>query len=164
MTSPELKYAIDHTTLSRLQSLLKSVCDASQEARVLVEGQLLATPTTVIDLTDEHEHTPTTYTGVKRQRYAMCEHCKEEFDVLENDEESCQYHDGELEVDWDSDTWVDWDQRCHGTIDNDLFDEYPGGFKWDCCNEAGNEEGCVNGPHEVDETYQPEIKKKRVWE
>lgn len=94
MTSPELNYAIDHTTLSRLQSLLKQVCDASAEARALVEEQLLATPTTVIDLTDEDEHTPTTYTGVKRQRYAMCEHCKEEFDVTENDGESCQYHDG----------------------------------------------------------------------
>jgi hypothetical protein len=94
MTSPELNHAIDHTTLSRLQNLLKKVCDTSEEARAIVEEQLLATPTTVIDLTDEHEHTPTTYTGVKRQRYAMCEHCKEEFDVLDNDEDSCQYHDG----------------------------------------------------------------------
>jgi hypothetical protein len=48
-----LDYAIDHTTLSRLQSLLKNVCDASFEARALVEAQLLAEPTTVIDLTDD---------------------------------------------------------------------------------------------------------------
>lgn len=67
-------------------------------------------------------------------------------------------------MDWDSSTWDDWDENCHGTIDNDLFDEYPEGFKWNCCNEVGNEEGCVNGPHEVDETYKPEAKKQRIWE
>jgi hypothetical protein len=92
-----LNNAIDHTTLSRLQSLLKNVCDASFEARTLVEEQLLAGPTTVIDLTDDDSQPKTaTDTGVKRQRYAMCEHCKEEFDTTDNDEEDCQYHDGKF--------------------------------------------------------------------
>lgn len=101
MPFPELNHAIEHTTLSRLQSLLKEVCDASPEARSLVEQELLvpASTTTVIDLTDDDSETPTTTTtqtdtGAKRQRYAMCENCKEEFDVTENDEDSCQYHDG----------------------------------------------------------------------
>jgi hypothetical protein len=94
MSSSELKYAIDHTTLSRLQILLKHVCDASPEARAIVEEELLAGPTTVIDLTDDDEQPTASATGVKRQRYAMCEHCKEEFDVTENDEDDCQYHDG----------------------------------------------------------------------
>jgi hypothetical protein len=35
-----------------------------------------------------------TDTGVKRQRYAMCENCKEEFDTTDNTEDDCQYHDG----------------------------------------------------------------------
>ncbi|KAI4818574.1 hypothetical protein E4T44_06545 [Aureobasidium sp. EXF-8845] len=155
-----LNYAIDHTTLSRLQSLLKNVCDASFEARALVEAQLIAEPTTTMTRNQELA----TDTGVKRQRYAMCENCKEEFDTTNNTEDDCQYHDGELEVDWDSDTWVDWDQRCHGTIDTDFFDEYPEGFRWECCGAVGNEDGCQIKPHEADTTYKPEVKKRRVWE
>ncbi|KAK6001713.1 hypothetical protein QM012_002203 [Aureobasidium pullulans] len=179
MPSPELNHAINHTTLSRLQSLLRRVCDASPAALALVERELLAPPvlpmptsTAVIDLTTTVDYeTPSTIisttqteTGVKRQRYAMCENCKEEFDVTENDNGSCQYHDGELEVEWDSSTWDDWDENCHGTIDLDLADEYPDGFVWSCCEETNESEGCTTGPHVVDETYRPETKKRRIWE
>jgi hypothetical protein len=101
MPSPELNHAINHTTLARLQSLLRRVCDASPEALTLVEQELLAPApaAAVIDLTVDYE-APTNQTdtvGVKRQRYTMCENCKEEFDVTENDEDSCQYHDGKID-------------------------------------------------------------------
>lgn len=71
---------------------------------------------------------------------------------------------GELDVDRNSSTWDDWDEDCHGTIDLDLADEYPDGFVWSCCDETNEAEGCTTGPHEVDETYRPEAKKRRVWE
>ncbi|KAI4722705.1 hypothetical protein E4T48_00990 [Aureobasidium sp. EXF-10727] len=186
MSLPELNHAIDHTTLSRLQSVLKQVCESLPAAAALVEEHLLAPPPTVIDLTDDSENAvsapPVLIPGAKRQRYAMCENCKQEFDVTENEKDSCQYHDdlfsllprippmpftqipGELSVDTQSSTWDDWDQRCYGTIDNDLFDEYPEGFIWECCNESGDAEGCVIHAHEVDETFDPLAKKRRVWE
>ncbi|KEQ97235.1 hypothetical protein AUEXF2481DRAFT_27499 [Aureobasidium subglaciale EXF-2481] len=165
MPSAELDHAIDHTLLSRLQSLLKQVCDASPEARALVEEELLAAEsTTVIDLTDDDDIPTQATNGVKRSRYAICEQCKEEFDITENDDEACQHHTGELEVDWDGDFWADHDEEIHGTIDLDLADEYPQGFMWECCNELGDSEGCETGPHIADESFKPEAKKRRVWE
>jgi hypothetical protein len=102
MPSPELNYAIDHTDLSRLQNVLRRVCDASLTAQALVEAELLApsASTNVIDLTADEanrpEHPVTDTSSVKRQRHAMCKNCKEEFDVTENAEDSCEYHKGLL--------------------------------------------------------------------
>ena len=33
--------------------------------------------------------------GVKRHRYAMCGQCKEEFDITENNEKSCEHDPGD---------------------------------------------------------------------
>jgi hypothetical protein len=53
MPSPELNHAIGHTALSRLQNVLRKVCDASPTAQAIVEEELLApsATTNVIDLT-----------------------------------------------------------------------------------------------------------------
>ncbi|KAG9666876.1 hypothetical protein KCU95_g18230, partial [Aureobasidium melanogenum] len=167
MASSTLNHVIDHTTLPRLQSLVKKLCDASPSARALVEQELLDSSTDIIDLTVDYE-APTTQTdteGVKRQRYVMCKHCKEEFDVTDNGEEDCQYHDENLEIYWEGDFWADHDEDCHGTIDLDLAEEFPEGFVWTCCMENGEHEGRKIGPHEVDERYKPEeVKRKRIWE
>ena len=54
----------------------------------------------------------------------------------ESEEEEVQYHPGELEFDHESNTWDDWDERCHGPRDtNSHRSEYPEGFKWSCCDE-----------------------------
>jgi hypothetical protein len=100
MPSPELNYAINHTALSRLQNVLRRVCDASPTAQALVEEELLApsASTNVIDLTADETNRPvqpaTCTSSVKRQRHVMCNNCKEEFDVTENAEDSCEYHKG----------------------------------------------------------------------
>jgi hypothetical protein len=102
MPSPELNYIIDHTALSRFQGVLRRVCDEYPAARALVEEELLApsASTNVIDLTaDDNNRSvqPVTNTSsVKRQCHAMCKNCKEEFDVTENAEDSCEYHKGWL--------------------------------------------------------------------
>ena len=57
---------------------------------------------------------------------------------------------GELEP--DDDFWADHDERCHGRID-DLKDDVPEGFLWDCCDRTGDEEGCRIGTHVDDERY-----------
>lgn len=57
---------------------------------------------------------------------------------------------GELEVDYDSPAWADWDENCHGTIDTEeMQEEYPDGFTWNCCDKTGSEPGCTAGRHEA---------------
>ena len=58
---------------------------------------------------------------------------------------------GNLEVDYQSDYWADHDEDCHGPTDTDwMRKEFPGGFRWDCCDEPGDgEKGCEYAPHEA---------------
>ena len=61
----------------------------------------------------------------------------------EDSEDEEPYHPGELEFDYESSTWDDWDERCHGPRDtNSHRNEYPDGFRWSCCGEPGDAEGC----------------------
>jgi hypothetical protein len=54
-------------------------------------------------------------------------------------------------VDWDGDFWADHDEDCHGTIDDEASRiEYPEGFKWDCCEELGDQKGCKRSRHRPD--------------
>lgn len=71
---------------------------------------------------------------------------------------------GELLVDDDGDFWADHDEDCHGTIDTDeMREEFPDGFQWDCCEENGESAGCQTGAHEYDQHFRPESKKPKVW-
>lgn len=50
-------------------------------------------------------------------------------------------------MDEDADTWVDWPYDDDKDTD-DMRDEYPGGFTWDCCDEPGDGgPGCEEHPH-----------------
>ncbi|MCJ1398751.1 hypothetical protein MMC11_001952 [Xylographa trunciseda] len=115
-----------------------------------------------------------------RPRYFVCKNCEEEFDVLENRKNACRYHPaqvtwrvgftGILQVDWDSDTWADHDENCHGPIDTDENkEEYPEGFMWECCEEEGTAGGCMIGWHKdkartKTEAYLGNKRKRRKWE
>ncbi|RSL64935.1 hypothetical protein CEP54_004460 [Fusarium duplospermum] len=80
----------------------------------------------------------------------LCVQCDQPFIEEENNRQACWYHWGELEVDYDSPAWVDWDENCHGTIDTDeQREEHPDGFTWNCCDNAGSEPGCTTGKHEA---------------
>lgn len=53
-----------------------------------------------------------------------------------------------LEVCDDDDFWADHDEDCHGLIDTEeMREEFPEGFAWDCCNEVGTAPGCTKGHH-----------------
>ena len=41
------------------------------------------------------------------------------------------------------DFWADHDEDIHGRI-ADLEDEFPEGFIYECCNQTGDTEGCVD--------------------
>lgn len=57
-------------------------------------------------------------------------------------------HSGELEVDDEGDFWADHDEDCHGLIDTEeMREQFPEGFFWDCCNEVGTAPGCTKGHH-----------------
>jgi hypothetical protein len=100
----------------------------------------------------------------------LCENCDEGFLEEDNEDDACCYHPGAmmdtynieialadtislgyLEVNEDSSTWDDWDERTFGDHDNDdNRKEYPEGFTWDCCDARGDEKkGCEVGPHEA---------------
>ena len=62
-------------------------------------------------------------------------------------------HAGDLEIDYESSTWDDWDENCHGTMDTeDNQEEYPEGFVWSCCNKTGEKRGCRQSVHRPDRT------------
>jgi len=110
-------------------------------------------------------------------RYEHCENCEVEYDVTKNGDEDCVTHPGtflfppsfylfywllffsflwngkgltlstgEMYADDEGDFWADHDEDCHGVID-DLKDEYPEGFIWDCCDKHGDEPGCRVAKH-----------------
>ncbi|KJZ77596.1 hypothetical protein HIM_02773 [Hirsutella minnesotensis 3608] len=82
---------------------------------------------------------------------AVCVRCDEVFNTNDRDDEACEYHDGHLEVDDESDFWADHDEMCHGTIDTEeMRKEYPEGFIWTCCGEDGTSDGCLRAMHEAD--------------
>lgn len=56
---------------------------------------------------------------------------------------------GDLEIDDESSTWDDWDEKCHGPMDSsENMEEHPEGFVWSCCEGDGRAEGCVESTHE----------------
>jgi hypothetical protein len=61
-------------------------------------------------------------------------------------------HPGDLEVNYESGTWDDWDENCHGKIDTKSNkSEYPDGFTWTCCGKEGTyASGCEEGSEEGD--------------
>lgn len=80
-----------------------------------------------------------------KDRYKHCVNCYELFDVLKPEGE-CRYHPDELEIDDEADFFADHDEDP-----NDDWHrlEYPEGFIWNCCEQAGNIKGCQTGVHEA---------------
>lgn len=117
-----------------------------------------------------------------RSRYAVCETCKEEFDVLDNRSGSCRWHDGENAKDFTlSDTsaslhlvnsqlgdpernyeyWTNHYEPEDGEIDTDeMREKHPEGFIYGCCEEDGDSRGCQKGRH-VEPDIEPDIQSKR---
>jgi hypothetical protein len=100
-------------------------------------------------------------------KYATCLNCNAEFDVTLNSRGDCGWHsgilaqvlnrlnasltcmcEGEKEAYHDDDFWADHDEDCHGDIDSFRDDpNYAEGFKWSCCDELGDNEGCKSTKH-----------------
>lgn len=74
------------------------------------------------------------------------------------------HYTGELKVDDSEDFWADHDEDCHGEIDTDeMREEFPEGFKWDCCNEKGDsDEYCEIGRHVAKADASASLKRAKV--
>ncbi|KAK3994483.1 hypothetical protein QBC44DRAFT_391805 [Cladorrhinum sp. PSN332] len=88
----------------------------------------------------------------KRKRdlseFRICERCHDTFFEAENEERVCEFHPGNLDVNWRADTWADHDERFDGPEDtSDNREEYPEGFIWDCCDAQGDADGCKKATH-----------------
>jgi len=82
-------------------------------------------------------------------RFARCMQCDIQFDVTENEEGGCFWHEGEKEPDEESEVWdtVDINQQALGDLkDNEDFLK---GFRWTCCGEQGDAKGCNRGVHKI---------------
>ena len=56
-----------------------------------------------------------------------------------------------------------WDRSLRSESGDELDTEEmrwmcPGGFTWDCCGKSGGSRGCVQGPHEAEESDEDEEK------
>ncbi|KAH8159417.1 hypothetical protein CIB48_g8840 [Xylaria polymorpha] len=91
--------------------------------------------------------------GTKRKAQSLimiCIQCQSPFYEEDNSDKDCEYHNGELEVDYEADVWADHDEDCHGTIDTDENRiENPEGFRWSCCRKLGYHNGCTRGRHDA---------------
>ncbi len=55
---------------------------------------------------------------------------------------------GILQPDFEGDFWADHDENCHGIIDSrELQEEYPEGYKYECCGQENKTPGCSTGRH-----------------
>lgn len=86
---------------------------------------------------------------VKAKRTAdLCSRCglmfyDDEEDVVCVYHGDKDYYHGTLEQYDGEDFWDDHDEDRFGAINDDSCKmEYPEGFRWDCCNQAGNVKGC----------------------
>ncbi|RLL95036.1 hypothetical protein CFD26_103660 [Aspergillus turcosus] len=89
-----------------------------------------------------------------RPRYALCINCKMEYDVTENDEESCYHHPEPLEpID---DAWAEThehDEWMYGDVNEKYWwEKYPERFAYECCGGAYGDEECEVGWHKEDTT------------
>ena len=52
--------------------------------------------------------------------------------------------------DYDSFTWCDHDEDCHGRIMDHIDDpDYENGFEWSCCENSGGYVGCKSTRHKA---------------
>jgi hypothetical protein len=65
---------------------------------------------------------------------------------------------GTMVPDYEGDFWADHDENGHGIIDSEeMREECPEGFTWNCCDKLGSEAGCQLSHHQSN----PESKKGR---
>ncbi|KAF2806643.1 uncharacterized protein BDZ99DRAFT_523224 [Mytilinidion resinicola] len=150
---PALLEAIGSAKASTLRQILIEVCMKSEVGSSLVREAMLV-PGHVDTAANASSTTKKRKLEKPVARFAHCVQCEKDFDVLLNEkqgqEQACQRHDGELEL--DEDAFPDDDDLNDGhvlDVDTDWrVNVFPQHFTWSCCEQKGREAfGCVRSRH-----------------
>jgi hypothetical protein len=88
-TAPSsLSDAIDSATADRVRKVFKEICSANPQAHKLASEALL------VPEKSSAKRKRAKNASAHSQRYEVCIQCHEEYDVLDNDEDACEYHPG----------------------------------------------------------------------
>ncbi|KAJ3487314.1 hypothetical protein NLG97_g6434 [Lecanicillium saksenae] len=118
---------------SQLRAILVALCDD------------VHTRNKVVEMANKLTTAPSNCGGADQ---AICIQCDQAFSILTRLQSQCRYHPGEMEADYDDDTWADNDENIHGPIETEEnMAEFPDAFIWDCCEQRGTAAGCEVGPH-----------------
>ncbi|KAF2806761.1 uncharacterized protein BDZ99DRAFT_85047 [Mytilinidion resinicola] len=155
---PELLNAIESVKASTLRSVLMQLCQKSticasnlEEIMLVPDPQLQSTTTNGSATNGSKKRKLET----KTSRYARCVQCKEDYDIVLNEqsgeEQSCRRHEGVLEMNEDAFPDDDDVQYYGHKIDVETdwrVDEFPEDFTWTCCGQHGKEaEPCLRSRH-----------------
>jgi hypothetical protein len=88
---PALLEAINSANIDRIRTILREICTASPQAFQLACDKLLI----------NHAKSSSNSSAKKKRdppqlRYEICQQCEEEYDVLDNVEDACTWHPGNL--------------------------------------------------------------------
>ncbi|KAN0107875.1 hypothetical protein V8E51_007617 [Hyaloscypha variabilis] len=158
--SAALKKAIDTMDHMRLRLWVKHYCETMQPLRADLEKSLLVTGKNIVryhaDSDSENEESGGDEKVVQHimvgdeeltPRYVMCENCKHEFDATSNDRGDCVWHPGAKERDEGASVWDDLEEYGHDLRKCEEDDYYAEGFRWSCCGEEGDHNGCKSTKH-----------------
>ncbi|KAK7044063.1 hypothetical protein VNI00_007778 [Paramarasmius palmivorus] len=154
----QLRAALNTVSVERLRVILMAICEQVPSVeRAMTKEFVVAGPKNSKRKMTEEEGDGSDIEELA-PRYSYCKKCKEEYDVTtERQEEECIFHTGDLECDYES--FVDWDEDCHGPMDTDENrKQFPENFRWSCCDEDGTDKGCEREMHEPTMPY----KRRRV--
>jgi hypothetical protein len=82
--------AIDTATIERLRNVLRHVIVNKDAKDIVVKDLLVDSSKKRKSPSQDTVHQPTK----KQKRYEVCTQCEEEYDVTENNSESCEWHPG----------------------------------------------------------------------
>ncbi|KDR78786.1 hypothetical protein GALMADRAFT_1268928 [Galerina marginata CBS 339.88] len=148
----EIEITLNAETRAQLQKAIATVSETRLRhlLRILVESDVMIEATLTRELVTLKRGSQDVV-----PRWETCANCDEEYDINTFREEAeCVFHPGELTLSEES--FVDWDEDCHGPMDTpENRRQYPENFSWTCCEENGLSNGCVRDQHK------PSVARKR---
>jgi hypothetical protein len=86
--------AIDSANLNRVRTVLREICIANPEAFKLASAKLLVSPEKLDAVNKTAESNGAGSKRKAQHRYETCVQCNSEYDVLDNQENACVWHEG----------------------------------------------------------------------
>ncbi|KAK6346673.1 hypothetical protein TWF696_006791 [Orbilia brochopaga] len=157
-----LLQAIDAAPRHHLRLILQSLCtDPSTLRRAqtlfsrLSRSSITSPPTRKRKLNPTDSETSTNTHKKSTDKKHKCIRCNTLFNPdTQGPSTRCIYHPGNLLVDLEADVWTaisrNKDRKTPLQIDytdEGLIEKYPEGYRYDCCDEYADHDGCQRGPH-----------------